>query len=39
MSYAIINLIQKVLEVLSKGDAKDTDKKPQVHFQAKMLLN
>ena len=39
MSYAIINLIQKVLELLSKGDAKDTDEKPQVHFGTKMLLN
>ena len=39
--YAIVNLIQKVLEalVLSKGDAKDTDEKPQLHIQPKMLLN
>ena len=27
MSYAIINLVQKVLELLSKGDAKDTNER------------
>ena len=37
----MVNLIQKVLEalVLSKGDAKDRDEKPQLHIQPKMLLN